>query len=159
MKILVALLVVTALVATYVVWLRPRLRVQPWAQGFFARIEPIETALWRKSETILWARFKMAVGALLTMLTMFGQVDLSPLVPHLPDNYAALAMALITLSPLALTVVGWIDEQLRKDTTKPLEVVAAPEAVKAAIPEIAAVDAINAQAVAATRGIAAEQGA
>lgn len=149
MKLLIAFAIVTAVVALYVVVVRPWLCNQPWAKGFFLWIEPFEIALWKKSETILWARFKMAVGALLTCLTMLGTIDLTPLMPFVPDQYEALVKGLVNLSPLAITVLGWIDEKLRKDTTRPLEVVAAPEAVKQALPEIKQAEVANIEAVAA----------
>jgi hypothetical protein len=149
MKILISLMIFVALVAVWVAWLRPVLRTKPWAQGFFAAIEPIEITLWRKSETILWARLKMVVGVVLTILTQTQAIDLSPIMPFVPDQYEPLVKMAFNLMPLIITVVGWVDEQLRKDTTKPLVIVETPQdAPPAVAAAVAKVDAANASAVA-----------
>lgn len=145
----IGLTVLAAFVALWVTLVRPWLRTKSWAARFFAWIEPVEIALWRKSETILWARLKMVVGVLLTVLTQIGTLDITPIMPLVPDAYEDLFRTIFGLLPLIITLMGWIDEQLRKDTTKPIEVVAAPEAVKAALPEVVAAEVANIQAVAA----------
>lgn len=122
-------------VIVLVVWVRPWLRTKPWAQGFMAWIEPIEIMLWRKSETILFARFKMIVGVLLTVLTQAGSIDITPLMPFVPDKYEGILRLAFNMLPMTLTLLGALDEQLRKDTTKPLEIVALPQ-IKP--PEVAA---------------------
>lgn len=127
MKTLIAVAIVCALIAIWVLWLRPWMRDRDWARGFFSAIEPIEITLWRKSETILWARLKMLVGVLLAVLTSLGGIDLTPLMPFVPDQYEGLVRVAFNLLPLVITAIGWIDEKLRRDTTKPLEVVALPE--------------------------------
>lgn len=123
MKLLAVFLVLTAFVALYVVWLRPWLRDKPWAAGFFAKIESVEILFYKKSESILWARFLQLMGAVLAALASLGSLDLTPLFPFLPDKYKWVPGAL----PLVVTVAGWMQEKMRKDTSKPLEVVAMPE--------------------------------
>lgn len=159
MKTLFAIAIVCALIAIWVLWLRPWMRDKEWAKGFFAAIEPIEIALWRKSETILWARLKMLVGVLLAVLTSLGGIDLTPIMPLVPDQYEGAIRVAFNLLPLAITAIGWIDEQLRKDTTKPLEIVALPENKT---PELQAavcqVEATNAAAIETVK-VAKEEGA
>jgi Na+/proline symporter len=136
MKFLIGLAIVSVLFAIYVVWGRPWMRKAPWAQPFFAWIEPIEVALWWKSETVLKARAKMLLGLVLTLLTQIGTLDITPLMPLVPDQYEPMVTFAFNLLPMILTLGGWVDEKLRKDTTKPLEVVALPDAVVAASPAL-----------------------
>lgn len=142
MKLFIAITVVTVLFAAYVVWIRPWMRDKPWAQGFFAAIEPIEIALFKKSETLLKARAKMLLGLLLTLLTQIGTLDLTPLMPLVPDEWEPIVKVAFNLLPMVLTVGGWVDEKLRDDTSTPLAVVAmpmdAPPEVKAKVAEAAA---------------------
>lgn len=119
MKTIIALLALTAFVALYVVWLRPWLRSQPWAEGFFQRIEPLEIMLYRKSESLLWSRFLVFLGAFVPFLQFVGAFDITPFMAFIPYEYQPYLMA-------AVAVCGFIGEQLRKDTTKPLEVVELP---------------------------------
>lgn len=146
--------VVAALIAVYAVWLRPWLRKKTWAQGFMLAIEPYEITLYRKSETILWARLKQLVGVLLTVLTSVGAIDMAALMPFIPDRYQW-APALL---PLLITVVGAIDEKLRSDVSKPIEVTELPQAKT---PEVAAAvakaDAANVAAVVAVEVAKAEE--
>lgn len=149
MKALIALAVVTALIALYVVWLRPLMKATPWGQVFLAKAEPIERTLWKNSETIFFARTKIVVGALLATMSTLGTIDLTPLMPFVPDAYEPMVKAAFNLMPLLITIVGFVDEKLRRDTTKPLEIVAmrtdAPVEVKIAA---AQAEAANANAVA-----------
>jgi hypothetical protein len=150
MKLLLVIAFVSVLFSAYVVWGRPWLRKAEWAKPFFTFIEPVEIALWWKSETIFKARAKMALGVLLTFLAQIGTLDLTPIMPFVPDEYEPTLRALFNLLPMILTVGGWVDEKLRKDTTKPLEVVAIPEAAPPEV-KLAAVKAeiANERAVAA----------
>lgn len=140
MTLLIALTVLSVLVAGYVVFFRPWLRQREWAAGFFAVIEPFEIALYRKSETLLRARFKMLAGLLVTALAAIGTLDLTPLVLLVPAQHQDKAKALVAFVPLLVSLSGFIDEALRRDTTKPLERVEIPEAVKAE-PEVAKAEA------------------
>jgi len=149
MKVLLFFLIVAALVAVYVVWVRKWLKTKAWAQGFFAWVEPIELFLFSKSETILWARLKQFTGVLLTFLTSMGAIDITPLMPFVPDAYEGMFRAVFNLIPLVITLVGIVDEKLRRDTTKPLALVAIPEkditpavAEAIAVAEVAKVEAV-----------------
>lgn len=161
MKILLTLGIITALVVLWVMVVRQWLRKQDWAwsKAFFAWIEPLETALWKKSETIFFARFKMLIGLLLTAMTQIGAIDITPLMPFVPDEWEGAFRVVWNMIPLTITLLGWIDEQLRKDVTTPLEVVAAPEAVKAALPEVQKMETAKAEAVEAVKEAKAEGGA
>lgn len=132
----------------YVLAGRAWLKAKPWAwsQAFFAFIEPIEIKLWRKSETLLMARFLMLAGMIPPLL---DQVDaLKPLfeqvAPYLPGNWQSYIS-------LTLTVLGLIGEIQRRYTTKPLEIVALPEAVAAAMPAVVAAEAAKVEAVAVVK--------
>lgn len=118
-----ALGILTLIVGVYVAGGRAMLKRQAWTAGFFARIEPIEIACWRKSEAILWARFLQGAGLVLTLLTTLGSFDLSPLFPLLPAGYQWLPPIL----PLVVSVAGVLQENLRRYTTKPLELVEVPD--------------------------------
>lgn len=118
---LLAILSIAAFVASYVVWIRPWLRTKEWAHGFFRLIEPVEILLWKKSESILWARFLQLIGLLVPALQFIGAIDVTPYLAIIPEGYGPYCM-------LAVFVAGQVGEALRKDTTKPLESVALPEA-------------------------------
>lgn len=152
MTLLIIIAVVSVFFAMYVTWLRPWLRNEPWAQPFFEAIEPIEM-LWGKSETLLKARFKMVLGAILTTLAQIGAIDLSPLMPLVPEEYRGIVKFAFNMLPAILIIGGWIDEKLRRDTTLPLEVVAMPinaqPEVKAAVAEAKAASQIAAAVVVA----------
>jgi hypothetical protein len=125
MMLLLAIGLPTLLILAYVLGGREWLKRKPWAQGAFAKIEPLEITLWRKSETILWARFQQLLGVILTLLMGIGTLDLSPLFPLLPDQYKWLP----SLLPLILTVLGRVEEWNRTHTTKPVELVEVPDKV------------------------------
>lgn len=121
-------LIVAVLISTLIyVMIRPWLKEQPWAVPFFKWIEPIEIALYKKSETILFARLKMLTGVLLTLMTTIGTVDVSAVLPLLPEKHRGIVQAVISLTPMLISVLGLMDERLRNTTTKPLELVALPE--------------------------------
>jgi hypothetical protein len=138
--------IVAAFVAIYVLFLRAWLKAQPWAQGFFAAVEPVEIWLWNKSETILWARFKGLCAFLLALLPQIGAIDVTPYVAFIPEKHRWWVM-LVPSAALALD--GVMSELLRRSTTKPLEVVQLPEDVP---PDVARAienaDAAKAEAVA-----------
>lgn len=145
MKIVVILLILTGLIAIYVTWLRPWLREQPWAQGFFTHpvIEWMELKLWAKSESILWARWQQFLGIVLAVTGALGGIDWSAVAILTPDYIDPFLPA----APLILNVLGTIAEALRRDTTKPLEVVALPaEKPPEVIAAVARVDAATAAA-------------
>lgn len=133
---LTIVVILTLLIAAYVLYGRAWLKSKPWSAGFFALIEPVEIALYRKSETVLWARFKMLIGLLLTFLTQIGSIDITPLMPLVPDEWEGTFRTLFGLIPLVITMVGWADEKLRVGTTKPIELVELPDVLP---PKLAAV--------------------
>lgn len=154
MKLLFTLAVITALVIVYAVFVRPWLRQKAWASWFFRLVEPIELHLFRKSEALMVGRWFQFVGLLSTAHGFLGGIDWTLVAIITPDWIDAYLPAI----PLVLNVVGQIIEWLRKDTTKPLELVAVPEvkppevaqAIRAA--EVAKVEAIEAVAVAKVDG-------
>ena len=153
------LAVVTALALLWSLWGRDWLKSRGWAwsDAFFAWVEPIEIKLWKNSKTIFKARLLMVVGALTTALTQAGAIDITPLMPFVPDEWEPTVKVLWGMLPMTITLFGWIDEQLRKDTKLPLDVVALPEQKP---PEVAAVveklEATNAAAVTAVQVAKAE---
>jgi hypothetical protein len=142
------------ILAWYALWGRDWLKNKPWTAGFFARVEPIEIVLFKKSQTILLARLKMTVGVTLTALTYLGTIDLTPLMPFVPEQYQGLVHLAFNLLPMIITLMGMADEKLRNKTTAPLELVAIPEKDKAR-PEIAEAiaiaDSTRVEAVAAVK--------
>ena len=150
MTILIILAIAAAVLLWYALAGREWLKSKPWAQGFFDFVEPIEITLFKKSETILFARLKIITGLVLTLLTQIGTINLAPLIPFVPEKYQTWVNIGVNALPLVLSLVGMIDEWLRNRTTKPIELVAVPEAtappeVKAAI---AQADAAKQEAVA-----------
>lgn len=118
MKLLIALAFITVLIALYVVWLRPLMKTTTWGAAFLDKIEPMERSLWWNSETILWQRFKVLLGSVLTTLVV---VDWNSVAPIIPEKYRPIMVALPTIFT---ALDGLIGEKLRKSTTKPLEIVA-----------------------------------
>lgn len=150
MTVLVALAFTTALVLTYALWGRAWLKSKPWSERFFTAIEPYELFLFKKSETILVARLKMLTGALLTLQTQVGSIDLTPIMPFVPEKYQPYVNFAINLAPLVLSAIGFMDEKLRNETTKPIELVAVQERAmpQAVADAIAVADYAKASAVA-----------
>lgn len=152
-------IVLLVLVVLAIVWYaavgREWLKGKPWTAGFFAAIEPLEIALYKKSETILFARLKILTGLVLSALTMLGGIDLTMITPFVPEQHQGFVNLAVNLLPLAISLVGMLDERLRNTTTKPLELVAIPEAAPVS-PEVEAAvmaaDATKAIAVAAVKG-------
>lgn len=127
--------VLTVVVAFYVTVGRKMLA----GTAFLNWIEPLERRGWWKSETMLWSRFRVAAGSLLAILLT---VDWNSVAPLIPESRRATLLAL----PAIFTALdGLIGEYLRRDTTKPLEIVAmrtdAPAEVKAAAAQAEAVTA------------------
>jgi len=119
---------IVVLIALYAIVGRHYLKKQPWAQSFFAWVDPLELALFKKSETILVGRLLWIGGALVTFydgLAVFvHSLDITPLTTRIfdwlqipPDMRNLLATAFIG-------IVGLLINRLRKTTTKPLELVA-----------------------------------
>lgn len=152
---------ITAAVVIWCVVIRPWLRTQAWAAPFFKWIEPIELTIYKKSETILLARFKVLVGLLLTGMTQLGVIDITPLLPLVPDAYDKYVIVAWNMLPMVISFLGMIDEKLRNDTTQPIEMVAVankdmtPAVVEAiAVADIAKVEAVTAVEIAKIQGAA-----
>lgn len=134
MLLLLTILTLTAIVVWYALGGRTWLKGKPWMswlyQSWFG--EWIETKIFKKSETVLVARYSQFLGLVLTLLGFAGEIDwtlVSIITPDYIDPY-------LPLMPTVLNFVGAVFEKLRNSTTQPIEVVAAPEAVKAALPEV-----------------------
>lgn len=135
MTLLITIAVITVLLALYVVWLRPWMRNTTWGKNLLGYIEPMERLLWWKSESLLWSRFKVFLG---TALTVLVGIDWNSVSPIFPEKYRPFLVALPTLF---VALDGLMGEPLRRDISKPLEIVAmrtdAPAEVKAAAAEVA----------------------
>ncbi len=153
---LAILAILLVLILWYVLAGRAWLKTKSWAQGFFSKIEPIEIALFRKSETILVGRMMWLGGGLVGLhdsLAIFGAqfvgLDWMPVTSRVladvPEDMRGLVIT------AAFTAIGLLINWLRKRTTMPIEVVAASDAdstpkVAAAV---AAADSASDKAVAA----------
>jgi hypothetical protein len=152
MTFLIVLAVITGLLLWYALKGRAWLKSKPWAAGFFAWIEPAEILLFKKSETLLFARLKMLTGLLLTVLTQIGTINLTPFMPFVPEKWQKYVDAAVNALPMVISLMGWADERLRNTTTKPIELVAVPDKVAAGNTKVAEAvamaDATKAEAVA-----------
>ena len=148
---LIVLTVFTALLLWYALKGRVWLKTKAWTAPFFAWVEPIEIALYKKSETILFARLKIVSGLLLTVLTQIGTIDLTPLMPFVPEKWAPYVHIAFNLMPLIISVIGAVDEKLRNGVTKPIELVAVSDKAVAESPKlteaVAMADATKVEAV------------
>lgn len=158
---LITILLIVAALLVWALWGREWLKSRGWgwSNAFFAWAEPIEIKLWKNSKVIFIARLKMLTGLLLTAGAQAGQINIEPLMPFVPDAWEGAVRVAWNMIPMSLTLLGWMDEYLRKQTTEPLEITAAPEAVKAALPEVQQMQAAKAEAVAAVEVAKAEGGA
>lgn len=142
MTLFIILLSITALVVIYVLWLRKWLKIQPWAQGFYRLVDPIELFLFKKSETILWSRFLMLVGLLPPLLDQIKAFNIPEVMAIVPQQY-------VPYLSLSFVLCGMVSEFLRRSTTKPLEMVALPEVVSPEVKQaVQRVEATNADSVA-----------
>lgn len=113
---LIVIAVLVCLIAVYGFGGRDWLKRQPWTGWFYRWIEPIEIALWRKSETILWSRFLMVIGVVPVLLEQIEKLNVPGISGMLPPEYQA-------WWTLSFTLIGIINEMMRRNTTKPLEIV------------------------------------
>lgn len=150
MKILLPLALFVAVLLVYALWGRDWLKTTSWGARFLLWIEPVEIALFKKSVTLLVARMLTGLGGVLTLLTQLGSIDITPLMPLVPDKYEGVVRVTWNLLPLLVTGLGMIVEKLRNATTLPIEVVAVPDKVIAENPVVAATvaDAISTNVVA-----------
>jgi hypothetical protein len=127
----IALAILSALLAViiaYAMFGRAWLKRQTWTAGFFAAIEPIEIALFQKSETILIGRLLWVGGLLVTLydgLAVFlSSLDLTPVTTRLFDFLHVPTDMRSVAATAFITAMGYLINWLRKRTTKPVEVVA-----------------------------------
>lgn len=149
------LIAVVVTVALYAIWGRQWLKKQPWAQRFFALVDPLELALFKKSETILVGRLLWVGGLFVTVYdaaaVFISGLDLTPLTTRVFD-WLQVPPDMRNLSATAfIGIVGLLINRLRMATTKPLELVAVPTAAvtPAVAQSMAAADEAKDQAVAA----------
>lgn len=127
---LIALAPLALLLLWYILTGREYLKKQAWAQGFFRRIEPVEILLFQKSETILAGRLIWATSAIVAahdaVAAFAGTLNWTPvtnrLLASVPEDLRGLVISIIPFG------IGLLITWLRKRTTKPLEVVAVPQA-------------------------------
>jgi len=152
---ILGLLVFFSVIAIYAVIVRPWLRKKPWMQWFFANpvVEWIEIHLWRKSEMILVARGMQVIGAIGTTAGYLGGIDWSVFSAIVPEKW----QPFLPLLPTAFNALGAMIEAMRRDTTKPLELVEVPQAVsqKVAV-ALEAADTAKHEAVAAVAKVTAQ---
>jgi hypothetical protein len=152
---LLVLALLVALAFIYALILRPWLKGKGWAQSFFAWVEPIELALFKKSETILVGRLLWVGGLFVTfydgLATFVHSLDITPLTTRIFD-WLQIPPDMRSLSATAFVgIIGLLINKLRKATTKPLELVAVPDAkvTPAAAVAMAKAETAKDQAVAA----------
>lgn len=136
MLIWIILIWLTIIIAVWVLWGRCWLKGKPWAwsRTFFAWIEPFEIFVYKKSETILWARWRQFVGYFVAILLFLGGLDASLITMAFPEAWQKFA----PLVPLLISLSGHIAEFLRDRTTLPIELVAVPEFKPVPLPVIEA---------------------
>jgi H+/Cl- antiporter ClcA len=127
----IVLAVIVAALVWYALAGRAWLKKQPWAQSFFSWIEPLELALFKKSETILIGRVLWVGGLFVTaydtVALFIGSLDLTPLTTRVFD-WLQIPPDMRNLSVTAfIGIIGLLINWLRKRTTKPLELVATSE--------------------------------
>lgn len=115
------LAILAALILFYILQGRAWLKTKSWAAPFFAWIEPIELALWRKSETILFSRLLVLGGLIPPLLDLAPMLNVPEIASKLPPSWQG-------SWTLVFTVIGIINEVNRRFTTKPLAEVARPDA-------------------------------
>jgi len=129
---LFVLALIVVLAVLYALVLRKWLKSQSWTQGFFSAIEPFEIALYKKSETVLLGRLVWFSSLFVTFydgfMAYFSTLNFEPLTTRMMD-YLHIPPDLrgFTLSAF-VTGLGLAIVRLRKTTTKPLELVAVPDA-------------------------------
>lgn len=138
---IIILCLLVGLLFLYAIVLRPWLKTQPWAIKFFAWIDPLELALFKKSEQVLAGRLLWFGGLIVTAYdavgAYFSSLDFTPITTrvldflHVPQDLRGL-----TLSAF-VTALGLMIVNLRKKVTKPLELVAVSDKQVAENPKVA----------------------
>jgi hypothetical protein len=150
---LLVLASIVVFLLVYAIVLRPWLKKQSWAQRFFASIDTLESTLFKKSETILVGRLLWVGGLFVTfydgLATFVHSLDITPLTTRIFD-WLQIPPDMRNLSATAaIGIIGLVINKLRRATTKPLDVVALPQAqaTPATAQAIAKADVANEQAV------------
>ena len=155
MTIGITLAILIAILIWYALRGRAWLKTKPWAQPFFSWIEPVEIALFKKSETILVGRLLWVGGLLVTsydgIAVFASSLDLTPVTTrifdalHIPPDMRGLTVTAF------LGMIGLLMNWLRKRVTLPIEIVAvADKDVTPKVAEaIAVADQTKVEAVAA----------
>lgn len=127
MNIVISLAIFFSVVAIYAVVVRPWLRKKTWMQWFFANpwVEWIEITLWRKSETIMVARAMQVIGIIGSVAGYLGGIDYSIFAPVVPEKW----QPFLPLLPVVFNGLGSMMAALRRDTTRPLDLVDVPQSV------------------------------
>lgn len=135
------LLVLAGVIALYALVLRPWLKNKVWAQGFFAKIDALELALFKKSETVLVGRLLWVGSGLVTLYdaasVFMRSLDLTPVTTrvfdalHVPQDLRGVALSAF------VTAIGFVMVYLRKQVTKPIELVAVSDKDVAENPRVA----------------------
>lgn len=122
---------IVVLLLIWILFLRRFLKSHGYAQGFFAWIEPFEISVYKKSETILWARIQQLGGLVISTIQLVGVFDITPFLPIVPERHRVWVSV---LPGACVSVNGIITEYQRRNSTKPVDVVALPDQLP---PEVA----------------------
>lgn len=138
---IIVLCLIVAALFLYAIVVRPWLKTQPWAVNFFAWVEPLELALFKKSETILVGRLLWVGGLFVTfydgIAVFFQTLDLTPITTrildamHIPTDMRGLTVTAF------IAAMGRLITWLRDRTTQPIELVAVSDKQVAENPHIA----------------------
>jgi hypothetical protein len=137
----ITLALVIAVLLWYAIKGREWLKTKPWAESFFAWIEPFEIALYRKSETILVGRLLWVGGLFVTfydsVAVFASSLDLTPVTTRIFDWLSIPAdMRGLTVSAF-LGILGLLMNRLRNRTSRPIELVAVSDKAAADNPRVA----------------------
>jgi hypothetical protein len=152
---LLVVALIVALLFIYALVLRPWLKIQPWASGFFAAVDRVELALFKKSETVLVGRLLWLGSGIVTLYDMagvfFSSLDLTPIQTRVFDALHVPQDLRGTVLSAFVAALGFMMVYLRKQVSKPLELVAVSDKDVANNPKvaeaIAMADATKAEAV------------
>jgi hypothetical protein len=149
--------IVICLIVLYALVGRPWLKTTPWGQRFLTWVEPVELALFKKSETILMGRLLWVGGLFVSLydgIAAFAtSLDLTPITTRVFDWLSVPQdMRGLTVSAL-IGIIGLIINRLRATVTKPLELVAVSDSTVTTkqAAAIAKADVAKDQAVAAVK--------
>lgn len=144
---------ILGIILWYAITGRRWLKTKSWAQGYFNFVEPIEIALYRKSETILVGRLLWLGGSIVTLYdtaaVSFSSLDLTPLTSRVlakvPEDMRGLVVS------ASFAALGLLMNWLRKQVSQPIEITAlANKDITPKIAEaVAMADATKTEAVAA----------